>query len=68
MSASHAKNQWTDDDPEIRHSLRVIQVQRRGKQIGVMLALAAALAVAFAYAYLSYSGASNTGEPATTTQ
>lgn len=56
MALSHAIEQSFDDDPEMRHSLRVIQVQRRGKQIGMLVAIVAAFAVALAYAYLSFSG------------
>lgn len=48
-----------ENDPELRHSLRVIQRQRRGKQIGVLLGILAAFVIAVAYAYLSYSGTAN---------
>lgn len=48
-----------DNDPEMRHSLRVIERQRRGKQVGVMFGIVVALFVALLYAYLSYSGAAN---------
>lgn len=48
-----------ENDPDLRHSLRVIQRQRRGKQIGVMLGIVAAFVIAVLYAYLSYSGAAN---------
>lgn len=65
MAISHAQQHWFDEDPEMRHSLRVIRRDRRGKQVAVLFGFVAALAIAFAYAYLSYSDTADLSTPVT---
>jgi hypothetical protein len=55
MSYARTNDDWLDQDPDLRESLRVIRRQHRLRLGAVVLALLAAGAAAIAYASLSYS-------------
>ena len=55
MSHARTNDDWLDQDPGLRSSLRVIRRQHSLRLAGVVVALMAAVATAVAYASLSYS-------------
>jgi hypothetical protein len=61
MSHAHVNEDFLMDDPEMRHSLRVIRREHTWRLVAVAFALIAALATAFTYSYLSYSGTGHFG-------
>jgi hypothetical protein len=54
---AHARtHDWSDGDPELRESIRVLQRYRTTRMILAIAGLVAAFGAAALYALLSYSG------------
>jgi hypothetical protein len=63
MSHARTHDDWIEEDPELRESIRSIRRQRSWGLIGVVAALVAALVTATVYAYLSYNDPYETPVP-----
>ena len=53
-----------DDDPEIRHSIRVMQQQRATKMMFVIVGIVVALGGLFGAVYLAYGDEPDAAKPA----
>ncbi len=57
-----------DDDPELRHSIRVMQQQRTTKLLLVVVGIVLGIGVLFAAVYLAYADEPESAQPSTTTR